>query len=129
MYPPQITNACTKVLDLDVSSPLMKVLAGLEYILKKAQVSVGNISMCGTYYLYMGVFSDSLIKDTSYILYSTLGSLRLGGVHYKWHNHREISVMKCSVVKDGPPLFPSVHCSEPFRILICVCLCVYGCVI
>ena len=34
----QITKACEKVLSLDVNSPLMKVLAGLEYILKKSQV-------------------------------------------------------------------------------------------
>lgn len=33
----QILKACEKVLSLDVRSPLMKVLAGLEFILKKAQ--------------------------------------------------------------------------------------------
>ena len=36
----QIIAACEKVLALDINSPLMKVLAGLEYILKKSQVQI-----------------------------------------------------------------------------------------
>lgn len=36
----QIMKACDKVLSLSIQEPLMKVLAGLEYILRKAQVSI-----------------------------------------------------------------------------------------
>ena len=35
----QINRACEKVLLLGVNEPLMKILSGLEYVLKKAQVS------------------------------------------------------------------------------------------
>lgn len=34
----QIVKACDKLMSLDLQVPVMKVLAGLEYILKKAQV-------------------------------------------------------------------------------------------
>lgn len=35
----QIVKSCDKVLSLSVQEPLMKILAGLEYILRRAQVS------------------------------------------------------------------------------------------
>lgn len=39
---PQIMSACKYVLSLGVTDPLMKVLAGLEMVLKKAQVCMIN---------------------------------------------------------------------------------------
>ena len=34
----QIQKSCERVLSLNIQEPLMKILAGLEYVLKKSQV-------------------------------------------------------------------------------------------
>ena len=39
----QILVAVNKVLSLDVTEPLMKILSGMEYILKRAQVSACTV--------------------------------------------------------------------------------------
>ena len=45
----QVRVSCEKVLSLSVQEPLMKILAGLEYILRKSQVRLillCNLSLC-----------------------------------------------------------------------------------
>lgn len=54
----QILKACEKVLSLDVRSPLMKVLAGLEFILKKAQ----NVRKAA-YSDYAGAITFTILSD------------------------------------------------------------------
>ena len=51
--------ACEKVLSLDIREPLMKILTGLEYVLRKAQVKVPlhslliRLGVCGLAYVHV----------------------------------------------------------------------------
>ena len=46
-------SACDKVLSLSVDDPLMKILTGLELVLKKAQVKLYCSTECGHHGYHM----------------------------------------------------------------------------
>lgn len=55
----QINEACEKVLSLSIHEPLMKILSGLEYVLRKAQVSKVLLTL-ELLLLFMGVKSNGV---------------------------------------------------------------------